>query len=210
MAKTITISPDQASIAAQYNWVVRYEYQSQGVYTYVRSSYYGTPAEVNFDLSNIPANATITSAVLTWNYEVVIGANPLGFLTGVHTATVSAGSDENGTKISIGAEDESGEFAGAILPNQTNTFTLTYTPGLRTSLSSTTNHGTGSFTGASQYVLSNMVLTVTYDSGITNTYIGVAGAAKEVNDMYVGVNGVARKVASIWAGVDGVARKVYP
>lgn len=41
------------------------------------------------------------------------------------------------------------------------------------------------------------------------TYVGVNGVARKVDQPYIGVNGVARTVAEGYVGVNGVARKCY-
>ena len=41
-------------------------------------------------------------------------------------------------------------------------------------------------------------------------YIGVNGAAKEVDPLYVSVGGSTKKISKVYVGVDGVAKQAYP
>ena len=174
MAITINPTPSKTSVSLTSNWTYTYDsVNSSGNYVYKKSSGpNATSTTVTFDLSSIPSDAIIKSAILTWTYSVSdSGTSGLNVgSTGAAYCDISITSDED---FFVKASAKTGDFSSYITPEATNTFKFYYKPSINSTV--TTGSQVSQISCSSKFTCKNIALEVVYEHNGSIIYHGESG-----------------------------------
>ena len=155
-----SFTPNKGNLSLQSNWSYTYSSVSGTTYTYKKNSGPSSASDtVTFDLSAIPAGATITSAVLTWTY-----GNSLSGTSGISVGSTggdyaTVGIQDSGYTVNLNSSGT--DFKAYITPGVDNIFKFYYYPSAIKSTVTTQVQTTGIYCSSTLNV-SNIALSITY------------------------------------------------
>lgn len=163
---TFVCVPERDSVSLKTEWNYNYSSQSGINYTYSLSNKPFRVLDRQFDLTSLPKNAKIKSAVLSWNTST--SNSGISGLTGQYTGpkygTIEVDGTNNyiSTNININEGDSKHEwdFVNDIMPGENNLINFGYSPSVANNV--TLQYQVSQISCSSTLTLSNLMMTVIY------------------------------------------------
>lgn len=174
MAITVNPAPSDSSVQLTSSWT--YAYSSTGssnnyIYT-LSSGPNATSLQRTFDLSSIPSNAIIKSAILTWTYSKS-DTGTSGIIAGSTGADYCDISITSNDEFFVKASAKTGDFSSYVVPGVVNTFQFYYKPSANSTV--TTQVQANQIKCTSVFTCSNIALEVVYEHNGSIIYHAESG-----------------------------------
>lgn len=174
MAITVNPAPNNSSVQLTSSWTYTYaSMNGSGGYVYgLSTGPNATSLKRTFDLSSIPSDAIIKSAILTWTYSKSDSGTSGVFAgsTGANYCDISITSNDD---FSVKASKKTGDFSSYVVPGAVNTFAFYYKPSANSTL--TTSVQASQIKCTSVLTCSNIALEVVYEHNGSIIYHAESG-----------------------------------